>query len=86
MSKPFLLLAASVVVGCGGSNAKSAPDMASAPSDAGIMGQHGQVMDYFNLTPLVGFTVTDGTNTTTTDAQGNWHCCRRRWTSPSPRR
>jgi hypothetical protein len=29
-------------------------------------------VDYFKLTPLAGFTVSDGANTTSTDANGNW--------------
>src|SRR4051812_20870653 len=60
-----------VVAGCGGTHGTtSQPDLAPSAADAGIEGQHGQLLDYFNLTPLVGFTVTDGDNTTTSDAQG----------------
>ncbi len=74
MTKPLLLLAAALgVVGCGGSKgATGTPDLAMSSADAGIDGQHGRVVDYFNLTPLVGFTVTDGSNTTTTDADGRF--------------
>ena len=32
----------------------------------------GTVIDYFSSMPLAGLTVTDGPNTTTTDASGNW--------------
>jgi len=67
----FLLVAAGAI-GCGGTSASNlSPDMTPA-SDAGVVGEHGRVVDYFNLTPLAGFTVTDGTNTTTTDSDGRW--------------
>jgi hypothetical protein len=69
-----MLASALMLLGCGGSGTSSSPpDLAPAAADAGaIEGQHGQVIDYFNLTPLAGFTVSDGTNSTTTDAQGRW--------------
>jgi hypothetical protein len=74
MTKPFLILVAAGVVGCGGggngsTTSAASPDMAPGAS---IVGEHGQVVDYFKLTPLAGFTVSDGANTTTTDANGNW--------------
>lgn len=74
MTKPHLLLVAVGLFGCGGGNGttSSTPDLAPPASDAGTVGQHGQVIDYFNLTPLAGFTVTDGNNSTTTDANGEW--------------
>ena len=71
MPKSALLLACTVAAGCGGTQAAS-PDLAPMQDAGALEGQHGQVIDYFNLTPLAGFTVSDGTNTTTTDAQGNW--------------
>ena len=37
-----------------------------------VIGQHGVVIDYFTNAPQAGFTVTDGQNMTTTDANGNW--------------
>jgi hypothetical protein len=40
--------------------------------DAGLVGQHGTVVDYFTAQPMVGFTVTDGTSTTTTGADGTF--------------
>lgn len=75
MRKPFWILVAASAIGCGGSKGSTTtapPDLAPPIVDAGIVGQHGQVIDYFELTPLVGFTVTDGTNTTTTDDQGQF--------------
>jgi len=72
MEKPFLLVVVAGVIGCGGGTSNTTmttpPDMA----DTSIVGQHGQVVDYFNLTPLAGFTVTDGNNTTTTGADGTF--------------
>lgn len=46
----------------------------STAVDAGptIVGQHGVVIDYFSNAPLAGFTLTDGQNTTTSDAAGNF--------------
>jgi hypothetical protein len=80
MAKSALLLAFTLAaVGCGGSGSSTTgdtppPDMTSAGTGGGpsILGQHGTVVDYFKLTPLAGFTVTDGVNTTTTDADGKW--------------
>lgn len=37
-----------------------------------VVGQIGRVVDYFEKTPQAGFTVTDGTNTTTTDSDGRF--------------
>ena len=73
MRKPYFVLVAAALIGCGGSsgNGTTAPDMTPAMNPT-IVGQHGQVVDYFSLMPLAGFTVADGENTTTTDAQGNW--------------
>lgn len=69
----LLFASALVLLGCGGTGATtSPPDLAPAADAGAIEGQHGQVVDYFNLTPLSGFTVSDGTNSTTTDAQGKW--------------
>jgi hypothetical protein len=71
MRKPWLLLVAAGVIGCGGgqgAGSTSPPDM--TPVSTSIVGQHGRVVDYFNLTPLAGFTVTDGANSATTDADG----------------
>ncbi len=69
----FLLACTLAALGCGGSHPTTSPPDLSPAGDAGaIEGQHGQVIDYFNLTPLAGFTVSDGTNTTTTDAAGKW--------------
>jgi hypothetical protein len=62
-----------LLVACGGGQAAS--DMAPAPPDmAGPMmvGEYGTVVDYFTKMPQVGFTVTDGTETTTTDANGRF--------------
>jgi hypothetical protein len=73
MSKPSLLLVAACVLGCGGGHGTTpttGPDM--TPATTTITGQHGRVVDYFNLTPLAGFTVTDGANTTMTDADGQF--------------
>lgn len=73
MRKPLWLLVAAGVVGCGGgqgTGTTGAPDM--TPANTSIVGQHGRVVDYFNLTPLAGFTVTDGANNTTTDADGQF--------------
>jgi hypothetical protein len=70
-AKP-LLVAAVFVVGCGGSNGSKSggmPDLAPGPT---VIGQHGIVVDYFQRTPLVGFTVSDGSASATTDAQGNF--------------
>ena len=73
MTKPYWLLVAAGVLGCGGNGTTTAaPDLAPPASDGGTVGQHGKVIDYFNLTPLAGFTVTDGNNTTTTDANGEF--------------
>lgn len=74
MTKPYWLLVAAGLLGCGGGNGttRTAPDLAPPATDAGIVGQHGRVIDYFNLTPLAGFTVTDGSNSTTTDANGEF--------------
>jgi hypothetical protein len=47
-------------------------DMASDDAAPAIVGQHGTVVDYFTLQPLAGFTVTDGPNSTTTDAAGKF--------------
>ena len=72
MRNPLFALVAVGLVGCGGTSAsKMSPDMTPA-SDPGVVGQHGRVIDYFNLTPLAGFTVTDGANTTTTDSDGGF--------------
>src|ERR1700720_1051377 len=40
--------------------------------DAGptIIGEHGVIIDYFTNAPQAGLTVTDGQNTTTSDANG----------------
>lgn len=68
------LAACPLLVACGGGG-QSAMDAATPPDMAGpmIIGQHGVVIDYFNGTPLAGFTVTDGdTLTTTTDATGHF--------------
>ena len=76
-SSRFALVAALLAVGCGGSTTGtgggSSSDM-SNPVDAGptIVGQHGVVIDYFTNAPLAGFTVTDGQDTTTSDADGNF--------------
>jgi hypothetical protein len=72
MTKPSLLIVAASLIGCSGSKGATGemPDL--APPSTAIVGQHGQVVDYFSLMPLSGFTVTDGTNTTTTDADGKW--------------
>jgi hypothetical protein len=76
MRNSRFVLVAVALVGCGGSNGGAAPtpDMAPATGSggSGIVGQHGVVVDYFNLTPLAGFTVTDGDNTTTTGADGTF--------------
>ena len=60
------------LAGCGGS--PHSADMSPAPDLGGpvIVGQHGTVVDYFNGMPQAGFTVTDGTNSTTTDAEGHF--------------
>ena len=77
-NQPFILGLALLAVGCGGSSmgtggGGSNADMSNAV-DAGptIVGQHGIVIDYFTNAPLAGFTVTDGQNTTTSDAAGNF--------------
>ena len=73
MRKPLSLLVAATLIGCGGSQpntSMSPPDM--TPASTAIVGQHGRVVDYFNLTPLAGFTVTDGNNTTMTDSDGQF--------------
>lgn len=60
-------------VGCGGSGGSGhlpAADMSSTDGAAKVVGQHGVVIDYFKSKPLAGFTVTDGSNSTTTDASG----------------
>jgi hypothetical protein len=73
-----LTLALCPVIGCGGSGGGSGTggggsgaDMSSAGGPT-IIGEHGTVIDYFTNAPLSGFTVTDGSNSTTTDASGNW--------------
>ncbi|MDB4969961.1 MAG: hypothetical protein JWN44_5650 [Myxococcales bacterium] len=77
-SPVVLTLALLSAVGCGGSGSTmtsgSNPDMSSGVVDAGptIEGQHGTVIDYFSNMPLAGFTVSDGNNTTTTDANGGF--------------
>jgi len=61
--------------GCGGTKSSMAmmtsPDM-STPADQITPGIRGTVIDYFSSMPLAGMTVTDGPNSTTTDAGGNW--------------
>jgi len=63
-----------LAVGCGSSTHQSHDpvDMSSTDGAPTIEGQHGTLVDYFTSAPLSGFTVTDGTASTTTDAQGNW--------------
>src|SRR5262245_64031843 len=63
-----------LAVGCGSSShgPNDPVDMASSDAAPAIEGQHGTFVDYFSGAPLSGFTVTDGTASTTTDAQGNW--------------
>jgi hypothetical protein len=58
------------LVACGGGGQTGAPPPAPDMANPAIVGQHGTVVDYFSSTPLAGFTVTDGNNTTTTDAAG----------------
>ncbi|HEX6838299.1 MAG TPA: hypothetical protein VF334_17100, partial [Polyangia bacterium] len=72
MTKPLFLVMAVAVTGCGAGHGTGPADLAPAVPDGGIVGQHGRVIDYFNLTPLAGFTVTDGANSTTTDANGEF--------------
>jgi hypothetical protein len=73
----FALALALMALGCGGkmggTGGGGSPDMSTAV-DMGptIIGQHGVVIDYFTNAPLAGFTVTDGQNTTTSDASGNF--------------
>jgi hypothetical protein len=73
MEKPLFVLILAGVTGCGGGGTGTGGNMAAPDmTPASIVGQHGRVVDYFNLTPLVGFTVSDGTNTATTDADGQF--------------
>jgi hypothetical protein len=63
------------MLGCNAStnNDNNAPDLSQPPQmDAGIVGQHAKMVDYFSGMPVAGLTVTDGTSSTTTDANGEW--------------
>lgn len=67
-----LVVLSCFAIGCGGKSVtktSTPPDMSSSDG-GGVVGQHGVVVDYFQRTPLVGFTVTDGANSVTTDASG----------------
>jgi hypothetical protein len=71
------LVIGSVVISGACSTNNSHSDMTPTPIDMSgggvvIEGQHGTVIDYFTSMPLAGFTVSDGTKSTKTDAQGNW--------------
>jgi hypothetical protein len=65
-----------LVVGCGGGNKMTAPDMALDPtadmSGPVIEGEHGRLVEYFSNKPLAGLTVTDGTNSVVTGADGTF--------------
>ena len=71
----FTVAVLALVTGCGGAKSSTAmmtsPDM-STPPDQITPGLRGTVIDYFSSMPLAGMTVTDGPNSTTTDASGNW--------------
>jgi hypothetical protein len=68
-----LIIGTALVAGCGGSKTTGAPDMAMADmSGPVIQGEHGTLVDYFSMMPLAGLTVTDGTNSTTTGADGSF--------------
>jgi hypothetical protein len=65
-----------LAVGCSGKGSSTGTgdggsDM-STGVDAGptIIGEHGVIIDYFTNAPRAGLTVTDGQNTTTSDANG----------------
>jgi hypothetical protein len=72
--RTYTLGLAFTLLGCHAPSANNdMPDMAQMPQmDAGIVGQHGKAVDYFSGMPLAGLTVTDGTASTTTDANGEW--------------
>jgi hypothetical protein len=74
MTRLLSACVALALAGCTGNPVKMDmnPDMASDDAAPAIVGQHGQVVDYFTLQPLAGFTVTDGPNSTTTDAAGKF--------------
>jgi hypothetical protein len=60
-------------LGCGGkSQTAGSADMSNGIDGPVIIGQHGTVIDYFTGNALAGFAVTDGNQSTTTDAGGNW--------------
>jgi hypothetical protein len=66
-----------LLLGCDdGKTTMATPDMApNMSSDMGgpvIEGEHGRLVDYFSNMPLAGLTVTDGTNSVTTGADGTF--------------
>ena len=69
-----LMMSVVASVGCGGSKTQTggAPADMAGMVGTGIKGEHGTLIDYFTSAPLVGFTITDGQATTTSDAQGSW--------------
>jgi hypothetical protein len=77
--RTVLILGATAAFGCGGSGngggtgTGTMSDMSSGMADGPtIVGEHGTLTDYFSNAPLAGFTITDGQNSTTSDADGNF--------------
>jgi len=70
----LISLGLALLAGCGGSKTTTnTPDMASADlGGPAVVGEHGRLLDYFNNMPLAGLTVTDGTNSVTTAADGTF--------------
>jgi len=69
-----MIIGTALLAGCGGSKTNNnTPDMATADMSGPVIeGEHGTLVDYFSMMPLPGLTVTDGTNSTTTAADGSF--------------
>jgi hypothetical protein len=83
LHRPWLVVSLSVAVACSsksGASPGGAPDASS--HDAGLLTLpeaspgtsvvHGTMVDYESLNPVAGLDVTDGDQSTTTDAHGQW--------------
>jgi len=68
------MISAAMLAGCAGSNSKGgAVDMSAADMGGPVIeGEHGRIVDYFSNMPLAGLTVTDGSNSVTTGADGTF--------------
>jgi len=69
-----LIIGTALVAGCGGSKSTGSPDMVMVADMGGpvIEGEHGTLVEYFTMMPVAGLTVTDGTNSVTTGADGTF--------------